>query len=219
MAVRAEGDYQRALAALLPPGPAWSTEQAAQIHALLAALAPEFARLDARAGDLLTEADPSTVTELVPDWERVMLLPDPCLGAAPSLEARQGAVRERFIAIGGPSRAYFIGLAKRLGFDVTITENRPLRAGIGRCGERLCSRELSYVWHVHQVVSVGPPVGLPDMDAVRDARASMECVINRYKPAHTEVRFHYTDFMMTEGQTAYFVTEGGVPIVAEDSWI
>ncbi|QBY56160.1 YmfQ family protein [Cupriavidus oxalaticus] len=213
MAVRTEAEYLQALASLLPPGPAWSEDQAAAVHAVLAGLAPEFARMDARADDLLREADPAGVTELVPDWERVMQLPDPCFGNAPTFLDRQAAVRDRLGASGGQSRGYFKGVAARLGFDVEIQENRPLRTGIGRIGERLCSRDMSFVWHVIEKPPAGP--ALPDMDAVYAARAAIECVFGRFKPAHTEVRFHYVDYLMDQGRTVFFTTEDGTPLAIE----
>lgn len=213
MGVRTDADYLLALKSLLPPGPAWSEDQAAAVHAVLAGLVPEMARLDARVGDLLNEMNPAAVTELVPDWERVMQLPDPCFGTAPALADRQQAVRDRLVASGGQSRAYFKGLAARLGFDVEIAENRPLRAGIGRCGDHLCSREMSFIWHVIEKPPAGP--ALPDMDAVYAARAAIECVFSRFKPAHTEVRFHYVDYLMDQGRTLLFTTEDGVPLAIE----
>ena len=78
MAIRTAPDYYQQLRALLPPGPAWELEFSPDIDALLQAGAQELAREDLRAADLLAESLPDTVRELVPDWERVMNLPDAC---------------------------------------------------------------------------------------------------------------------------------------------
>jgi uncharacterized protein YmfQ (DUF2313 family) len=99
MAVKDEADYLQMLRALLPPGPAWSEELAPQVHRVLAGLAHEFLRIDARARALLDEMDAATVRELVPDWERVCALPDECLGPAQSFEDRQREVRNRCWAL------------------------------------------------------------------------------------------------------------------------
>ncbi|RMS34758.1 putative Tail protein [Pseudomonas coronafaciens pv. garcae] len=48
-----------------------------EVQHVIAGLSREFARIDGRAFDLLNEMDPANVSELVPDWERVMNLPDP----------------------------------------------------------------------------------------------------------------------------------------------
>ncbi|WP_350628772.1 putative phage tail protein, partial [Pseudoalteromonas sp. CAL260-MNA-CIBAN-0059] len=63
-------------------------------------ISQELSRLDARAVDLQNEMDPAGVSELVPDWERVMNLPDPCLGQKPLFDDRRLAVRRRLLAVG-----------------------------------------------------------------------------------------------------------------------
>lgn len=118
----------------------------------------------------------------------------------------------RITELGGQSREYFIGLAQRLGFAVRIAENRPLRAGIGGCGERLCSRPMSFVWHV--IEQPGPPPERP-MAEVYAARAALECIVRRYKPAHTEVRFHYVDYLMDERRRFILQTEDDQSLAVE----
>jgi uncharacterized protein YmfQ (DUF2313 family) len=76
MAVRNASDYYAQLVALLPPGPAWDVERVPAIRDLLTSAAEELAREDLRLSDLFNEMFPDTVRELVPDWERVMDLPD-----------------------------------------------------------------------------------------------------------------------------------------------
>ena len=96
VSVRTETDYTNLLRQLLPPGPAWEGEE---IQDLIAKLAKEMARTDQRIYALFSEMDPNTVTELVPEWEKVMNLPDPCLGEAPSFSDRVQQVRERLAAV------------------------------------------------------------------------------------------------------------------------
>ena len=64
------GPYQRMLAALLPPGKLWRLIGESFLASLLLACADELDRLDARAGDLLREANPGTAVELLPEYER-----------------------------------------------------------------------------------------------------------------------------------------------------
>jgi uncharacterized protein YmfQ (DUF2313 family) len=66
--VRTEADHLELLRALLPPGPAWDPDLAPDIDAILWALAAEFARLDARATNLIDEIDPLTMRELLVDY-------------------------------------------------------------------------------------------------------------------------------------------------------
>jgi hypothetical protein len=60
--------YARMMTALLPPGRLWRLVGSV-LSDLLLACADELARLDARVDDLLDEADPSTATELIPEYE------------------------------------------------------------------------------------------------------------------------------------------------------
>ena len=86
-------DYAAALQRLLPPGPALPRETSALFTALLQALAQEFARVEAAGTSLLDELDPRTTLVLLPDWERVCGLPDPCCGTlATTIPERRAAV-------------------------------------------------------------------------------------------------------------------------------
>ncbi|EPN86143.1 baseplate J-like protein, partial [Pseudomonas syringae pv. actinidiae ICMP 19101] len=87
--IRTAEHYAEQLQALLPPGPAWDPERVPELQQVITGLSREFARIDGRAFDLLNEMDPATVSELVPDWERVMNLPDPCLGLKPLFADRR----------------------------------------------------------------------------------------------------------------------------------
>lgn len=74
--------------------------------------------------------DPAGVSELVPDWERVMNLPDPCLGATPLFDDRRLAVRRRLLAVGSQAVGYYLDIAKSQGYpNATITELEAPRMG------------------------------------------------------------------------------------------
>lgn len=57
------------LTALLPPGRLWRLVGESLVSSILLASGDELARLDARAMDLLDEADPATAVESLPEWE------------------------------------------------------------------------------------------------------------------------------------------------------
>lgn len=184
MAVRTEADYQQTFTALLPPGPAWEVERAPAVHRVLAGLAPEFARVEARAADMVNEADPLTVRELLPDWERVMGLPDLCLGSTPSIEERRLAVQRRHVAVGGQSIPYFLSVAWAQGYpNARITEYRAPRFGRARFGRsRFGTWRQQFLWTLH-LGSASPGGERPD--------SSTECLFRRHAPAHTVVLFDY----------------------------
>lgn len=89
--------YARMLAALLPPGKLWQVTTDSVLGKLLLGLADELARVDGRVDDMLDEADPSTATELLPEYERELDLDE----AATDAERRARIVarlvaRQRF---------------------------------------------------------------------------------------------------------------------------
>lgn len=71
--------YLRQFQAALPVGAAWPRAADATLTQLLAALAGEFARADARSENLVDESDPRGTVELLIDWERAYGLPAPCM--------------------------------------------------------------------------------------------------------------------------------------------
>ena len=56
-------------------------------------------------------------------------LPDDCsIGEVDTIAKRRAAVVSKFISTGGQSRTYFIGIARAIGYNITIKEYRG-RAG------------------------------------------------------------------------------------------
>lgn len=201
---RTAADYQAQLQALLPPGAAWSRSPGTVLGGLLAAEAEEFARIDARAADLIGEADPALALELLGDWERNLGLPDACVPAEPSIRARQAMARQKLAARGGQSRAYFIGLAALLGFAVRIEETAPFCAG-DAAGSEVLGEDWAVTWTVRVLDAGGGPGGLGAQvavswfsagsdagDALRTFEiGTLECLFNRARPAHTILNFAF----------------------------
>lgn len=190
MAIRTASDYYAQLRALLPPGPAWDKELNPEVDQLLQAAAQELAREDLRAADLLEESFPETVRELVPDWERVMRLPDPCLGDSPKFEDRQLAVRRRLVEIGGQSPAYFVELAISHGYpEARVIEHRAPRFGRSRFGAAHFGTWVAqFMW----TLETGPRRRLGRRFGVSyfgeqfggNPSGALECVLRRSAPAH-----------------------------------
>lgn len=190
MAIRTATDYYHQLVALLPPGPAWDVELVPEIRELLQAGSVELAREDLRLSDLLAESDPATVRELVPDWEQVMDLPDPCLGENPAFEDRQLAVRRRLVEVGGQTPAFFVQLAITQGYpEATVTEHRAPRFGAARFGmSHFGTWSAQFMW----TLNTGPRRRLGRRFGASyfgerfgvNPSGALECVIRRSAPAH-----------------------------------
>lgn len=185
-------DYLAQLHALLPVGDAWIRSKDGTLSRVLAVIADALARVDARGDALLREADPRRAVELLADWERVTgIRADEEL----TQQERRGEVVSRLVTTGGQSRTYFIELARALGYEVTITEFRPFRAGRSVAGDALTNGQWRNTWRVN-----APPVTIWPFRAGAGAAGEplrvwgnerLESTIERYAPAHTVVQFGY----------------------------
>lgn len=188
-----ESDYLSQLQALLPHGPAWPRETDANLTRLLNAWADELARVDGRTSALIEEVDPRTVSELLADWERIAGLPDACVVSEQTTAQRRASLHARITTLGGQSPAYFIALAERLGYTVTITEFDPHTVS-DDVEQPIYGQAWAFAWQVNAPQNT---VGtLSVTDSVADPLAwwgneVLECVISRLKPAHTNVLFAY----------------------------
>lgn len=199
MALRTQADYYAQLRALLPPGPAWDAQLVAEVDGVLKALAAEPARLDARGYDLMNEADPATVHELVPDWERVMGLPDPCLGESPTFDDRKIAVRQRLTSLGAQTPAFYLRIAASQGYqNARIVQHRAPRFGRSRFGAaHFGSWAAQFMWTLYTGARFpgGRRFGASywgERFGVNSAHA-LECLIRRAAPAHTVERIIYEE--------------------------
>lgn len=185
------------LRALLPPvaydaaGAVMGTELVAEGAALDAAEAASRA--------LLAEADPRTAAALLPDWERVLGLPDPCsAGLYGSLQERRAAAASKLASIGGATPAYFVAVAAAMGYAVTVEEMQPFRCGVSRCGvDRLNGgAEVRAAWSVRVSGARFTPFrcGVSRCGEALGSLAraeDLECRLQGIKPAHTHLTLAY----------------------------
>lgn len=189
--------YKEQLKQLLPQGMAWPKDDESTLSQLLHGFAEELARVDGRAWQLIEEIDPRTTTELLEDWERVAGLPESCVGElSETIQARRDAVVEKITSIGNQSPQYFIDIAAKLGFEITITEFRPFRAGHSHAGDPVYDEEWAYWWQVNSALNTIFYFEAGQNSAGDPLRwwgnAILECIIRKRKPAHTGVIFAYS---------------------------
>lgn len=192
MAVTAE-HYFSQLKALLPRGLLWDSLVENELGQILQAEAEELARVDARADDLINEADPRTAFELLPEWEQDYALPDPCLADGLTLERRLEILYAKVTSQGGQSRPFFIELAASLGYTVTITEFDPFTVA-STVDESLYGDNWQFAWQVN-----APSETIDYLTVASDVSTALaswgnerlKCAITRLKPAHTHVLFSY----------------------------
>ncbi len=192
------GDFTAAVAQGLPPrGAAWPRQPGGIFQGFWSAIAGVLAQFHAREAALTEqEAFPPTAVELLPDWEGVLGLPDPCLGTNPVTAARQAAVRARLAANGGQSVPYYQELAANLGGAIEVTQYAPWRWGVDAMWSPLRNETWAYTW----LVALTGQAAFDFRWGVSGcwepfwqiANGPIQCEIQRLAPAHTQVNF--TDF-------------------------
>jgi uncharacterized protein YmfQ (DUF2313 family) len=209
---RSGDDYAYAFQTLMPRGQAWPKAPTSTLRKVCDALAWFWGFVDGRAADLLErESDPQQTVELLPEWERAFGLPEECFPEAQTIGERQKMLVTKMTWQGGQSRQYFIDLMAWLGFRVVIKEWSPFMAGMSRCGDTRPTDDPNEVmrWYI------GPPegrfvwtaqVGYTGLTWFRASAGqagvdhhlefrnplAVECLLMRWKPAHTWLRFDYT---------------------------
>lgn len=173
-----EDDYKQQLQQLLPPGPAFDVELQTDIAALVAAFAPEFARIDAALDELQAELNPASVSQLLTDWEEYLGIPDVCVvpGSQTVAERRQ-AVLNKMSATGAPQRAYYLRMATQTGIGIAIDEFRPARVGSTIVGDFLYGDAWPWSW-----------LASAPIDAYGTAEAAtLDCRLQLEAPEYTDV--------------------------------
>lgn len=192
-------DFLGAFIRLLPRGKVWATladsgntNQGLALETLM----PTYVRSAASAAQLLIDAFPSTAVELLPEWQATLGLPDPCAGASPTLQQSQAQVVARITGRGkNQSQAFFIAYALNLGYDITITQFTPFRAGVSRVGTPLYGLAWAFAWQVN-----APSITVTYFRAGKSAvgeplavvgNSVLQCELTRLAPAHTTVLFNF----------------------------
>lgn len=227
---RTGADYAEAFASLLPSGAAWPRNPDSVLQTVVAGLSDIWGnQIEALAALLLTqESDPRATTVLLPDWERAWGLPDPCVAEPLTISNRQQALVAKMTLLGGQSRAFFIAAAAAIGYTISIREYSPFMCGVSRCGDtrdldaetggdgthyrwEIGPPDMRFYWTVSvdatrltwfRVGSGGGQCGIDPL--LRIALATdLECLLRRWKPAHTEVIFDFSPLGVQNASDPY----------------
>ena len=189
-------DFARAFQALLPPGPVWPRDADATQTQVMRALVPTYVRNTDDASALIADAFPSTAVDMLPDWEYVLGLPDPCAGPDQTIAQRQAHVVARLTQQNGPSIPSLTAYAAALGFAITIDEFAPARFGQAKFGDPMNGIAWVFAWRVNAPATTLTPARFGSArfgDPFRTwESAVLECEMRRIKPAHTILQFAYS---------------------------
>ena len=184
-----QAQYVELLKNLLPPGPAFPTEDSSsEMAVVLEAIAAECVRVETFVNLLIEESDPRSATQLFEDWETSFGLPDECVMAFLEREITQDERRKSLVTkatgVGGQTLLYFKELAKQLGRDVVVSNLRQE------------GKPETYYWWQVQIKDSSSFDSATVLMTVDNALATwgdalLECIFNQRKPAHTRVFFAY----------------------------
>jgi uncharacterized protein YmfQ (DUF2313 family) len=187
-------DYLAQFQRLLPRGRVWHRGLELIQDFDLLVLMPTWVRLTQALSGLIAQIFPCSTVDLIPEWEDTLGLPDPCTGPLGNLQQTQQAICVKFTARGGQSKSYFINLAEQLGFEITITEFAPFRAGINRAGDPDYGEGWAHVW---RITATAPLIYFRAGKSTAGERLRtwgsrlLECMMDEMKPAHTVLLFAY----------------------------
>lgn len=181
------------LALLLPPV-SYQPDQP-RLAALLAADGAQLDQVMLLASRVLESMTPATCpVAMLPDWEQVYGLPDPCAQwMDQSITQRRQRVMAKELETGGLSRAYYIGIARQLGYTIQIEELQQHHCEMP-CEAPVNDWPWDYVWRV-----VAPAVTATDASCEDGSETPirywgnslLECVLRPLRPAHTLLQFAY----------------------------
>lgn len=203
--------YKALIKSLFPSGWAWVAEAGSFFDKFIESLCIEPSRIEDRAMKFLNEMDPNRTFEMLDNWERLLGIPDECTrpGELTLLE-RRTRILQKLTLGGGQNAAFFVLLAKQLGYDTEVFDiinYRDFRVGISRVGEALSNSTdpdgepnengWAFTWTVKGPAEfvrrfrVGQ--GAVGERLVLFENTTLECVTRKFSPAHTTVLFAYED--------------------------
>lgn len=182
------------LKALLPP-----VSYDASAPNVAIELAAEGAALDLAqwsADQILLEMDPHTCTVTFADWERVYGLPEAYVlaaGGEQSSAERRAALVAKVTMLGGQTKAFYISLAAKLGYTITITE-MVVHSTEQDTEAAITDEQYRFIWVVNsELYNLRESTTEDDteMATVVWGNVLLEWAIRRYQPAHHYVIFAY----------------------------
>jgi uncharacterized protein YmfQ (DUF2313 family) len=180
----ADPRFARVLLKLLPRGRLLKLEEGSWLRRVLDAIGDAFDAVDTRRADLLEETDPRTATETLPEWERMLSLPDDQLTEIPATDAeRRVACTQKLVRRGGQSYAYFESVCAACGWpleSIDLFSELVLRAGF-RVSDRVYGDAYAYTMQLNLLA--------PTASAISEA--AFERVIRKVTHTHISLIFNY----------------------------
>lgn len=193
-----QDDFTTVALALLPPGDAWPRESDAVFSQMVHAAMATQARMHARAADLTErEVIPWTSEDLLPAWEAVYGLPDPCTPLNATIAQRQAALKARFAATGALNAEYYIQVAAAYGYNITISTFGPSKFNKSKFNQsKFYDRKWRFVLQVNAPSVVEYPAKF-NASKFQDpymaySTTQLSCILRRIIPAWANLIMNYS---------------------------
>lgn len=193
----APADFQAAVLRLFPRGRAWLRDLGGVLAGYAGGIGDALFRLHVASVQLLdAESLPARTLRLLPEFEADYGLPDSCSPGEATLVQRRAALLAKMQATGGQSAAYYIGVARALGYAVTITTWKPFELGRTPLGSPLASSDWRFAWRVN-----APQVTVRRFTLGQSAlgeplwsigNTELQCRLAKIQPAHGVLWFQYS---------------------------
>lgn len=185
--------WTSAILAQMPRGFLWQRAKSSDLYKYAQGYAPRLERAEASADLLQLEMRPESTTQLLPDWEEYLGLPECSAGSSSSIEYRRFAVVEKYHRKGGLQAWNIQKLAADLGFTVEVDEIFPHHC-LRSCTYPLWEQKYRYI--VRITVYGIPNAYMTCLDDVLTPLLTsdagfLECTLQRYKLAGFYYEFDY----------------------------
>lgn len=187
---------------IFPRGKAWERifDADSNLSKLSDAYAEELERIHTRSNELIREVDPRTTLQLLPDWERLLGLPDQCDNSEDqTVQERRTRVLQVLTTRGGQNEAFYKELASNFGYDVDVisAEDQPPFVAGSRAGDRLTNGDWRYAFVIKApadfLIRFRAGQGTAGDPLVKVGNDTLQCLMEKHKPAHTIVLFSFGD--------------------------
>lgn len=187
-------DWRETTIGLLPRGDRlWTRDPDSNINKIATVLADERKAVNDRALQFLNvESFPTSAIELMAEWEQAAGLPDPCRPLPGTLADRWAALADVFFSEHDPTPENMEAWAASAGWNIDIREQRHFVPGVSMAGDVV--GESDFVWIVSvldQVIAFARAGLCSGGDALwtfPDLK-TLECILRRAAPGHTQVYF------------------------------
>ena len=191
--------YRDQLHALLPAGRAWPEEADTTLDALVRAMASQVSEVDRSAANLLTEIRPNTTFDLLPDWERVLGLPDDCSDLGSDVTTRRASVLALLVTQPTLHPDDYVEIGERYGVTITVDDLNQTRADAVPSLDTT-NGKWRFVWFIdipasadNRTFRVNSRVN--ERLTTFSRNTELECRLLKAAPAHTQLQIGYSDIL------------------------